>query len=108
MPTEKQNEVLQALASIGPMTNYELRLQLGISKDSCTDVLRRLRDKNMVRICGYEKDDSGAGRPVAVYAEGGGGDVNKPRPMPNVNSTFNAMLLARKQKNLGVWAGLMR
>ena len=108
MVSEKQTDVLQALASIGPMTNYELRLQLGISKDSCVDVLRRLKRKDMVRVVAYEYDGSGAGRKVQVYAEGGGGDADKPAPTVNTNPVTRARMMARRQKEYGVWAGLVR
>ena len=108
MTTEKQTDVLQALASIGPMTNYELRLHLGISKDSCSDVMYRLKRKDMVRVVNYEFDGSNAGRKVQVYAEGGGGDVEKPAPVVNVNPVARAKMIARRQKEYGVWAGLVR
>jgi predicted ArsR family transcriptional regulator len=105
--TEKQDAVLAALATIGPMTSYEVRLQLGMSKDAATDAIRRLKDKGMVRIVGYEADGSGAGRKLPVYGGGTGTDAKQPQDMP-IDHTFSAMLRLQKNKAYGIWAGVVR
>jgi len=88
MKSEKQTSILQALASIGPMTGYEIRTQTGITKDACEDGLRRLKGKGMIMVVDYKLDGSGARRKVPVYTDVG--------------------LSATKKQSYGVWAGLVR
>lgn len=106
--TEKQAEMLNALSNIGPMSNYELQLQLNWPKRMVHNMTQKLKQKKMIRVVRYEFDGSCAGHAVQVYAEGEGEDAKRPTEPVKVNETFNAMLAAKAHRKLGVWAGLMR
>jgi len=94
----RQNEVLQALALIGPMTNYELQLHLDWSVKVISSVLQNLKHKELIRVVSYELDRTS--HYVPLYAEGGGADARRP---PKVTKKPD---LPKLRKELGVWAGL--
>ena len=96
--SEKQNEVLQALAVIGPMTNYELQLHLDWPMQSVQNIVQKLKRKERVRIVSYELDRTN--HYVPLYAEGGGADCRKPAKVTKKPD------LPKLRKELGVWAGL--
>lgn len=104
--SDKQNEVLQALTSIGPMTNYELQLHLDWPMQSVQNIVQKLKRKDRVRIVSYELNRTG--HYVPLYAEGGGTDARKPSARPALNQTFSAYLSAKAHQKMGVWAGLMQ
>lgn len=94
----KQNEVLQALALIGPMTNYELQLHLDWPIQSVQNIVQKLKRKELARIVSYELNRTG--HYVPLYAEGGGADCRKPAKVTKKPD------LPKLRKELGVWAGL--
>lgn len=96
--SDKQNEVLQALALIGPMTNYELQLHLDWPIQSVQNIVQKLKRKELARIVSYELNRTG--HYVPLYAEGGGADARRPA---KVTKKFD---LPKLRKELGVWAGL--
>ena len=96
--SEKQNEVLQALAVIGPMTNYELQLHLDWPIQSVQNIVQKLKRKELARIVSYELNRTG--HYVPLYAEGGGADCRKPAKVTKKPD------LPKLRKELGVWAGL--
>ncbi len=102
----RQNEVLQALATIGPMTNYELQLHLDWPMQSVQNIVQKLKRKERVRIVSYELDRTS--HYVPLYAEGGGADARRPPAKPALNQTFSAYLVAKTHRKMGVWAGLMQ
>ena len=104
--SQKQNEVLQALAIIGPMTNYELQLHLDWPMQSVQNIVQKLKRKERVRIVSYELDRTS--HYVPLYAEGGGADARRPPAKPALNQTFSAYLVAKANRKMGVWAGLMQ
>ena len=102
----RQNEVLQALAVIGPMTNYELQLHLDWTVKAISSVLQNLKRKELIRVVSYELDRTS--HYVPLYAEGGGADARRPPAKPALNQTFSAYLSAKAHRKMGVWAGLMQ
>ena len=104
--SDKQNEVLQALALIGPMTNYELQLHLDWPMQSVQNIVQKLKRKERVRIVSYELNRTG--HYVPLYAEGGGADARRPPAKPALNQSFSAYLSAKAHRKMGVWAGLMQ
>ena len=102
----RQNEVLQALALIGPMTNYELQLHLDWPVKVISSVLQNLKRKELIRVVSYEMDRTS--HYVPLYAEGGGADARRPPAKPALNQTFSAYLVAKANRKMGVWAGLMQ
>ena len=102
----RQNEVLQALVSIGPMTNYELQLHLDWSVKVVSSVLQNLKRKELIRVVSYELDRTS--HYVPLYAKGGGVDARRPPAKPALNQTFSAYLVAKTNRKMGVWAGLMQ
>ena len=104
--SQKQNEVLQALALIGPMTNYELQLHLDWSVKAISSVLQNLKRKELIRVVSYEMDRTL--HYVPLYAEGGGADARRPPAKPALNQAFSAYLSAKTHRKMGVWAGLMQ
>ena len=96
--SDKQNEVLQALALIGPMTNYELQLHLDWPIQSVQNIVQKLKRKELARIVSYELNRTG--HYVPLYAEGGGADCRKPAKVTKKPD------LPKLRKELGVWAGL--
>jgi len=94
----KQNEVLQALATIGPMTNYELQLHLDWPMQSVQNIVQKLKRKERVRIVSYELNRTS--HYVPLYAEGGGADARRPAKVTKKPD------LPKLRKELGVWAGL--
>lgn len=102
----RQNEVLQALALIGPMTNYELQLHLDWPMQSVQNIVQKLKRKERVRIVSYEMDRTL--HYVPLYAEGGGADARRPPSKPALNQAFSAYLVAKTHRKMGVWAGLMQ
>lgn len=96
--SDKQNEVLQALALIGPMTNYELQLHLDWPIQSVQNIVQKLKRKELARIVSYELNRTG--HYVPLYAEGGGADCRKPAKVAKKPD------LPKLRKELGVWAGL--
>jgi len=102
----RQNEVLQALALIGPMTNYELQLHLDWPVKVISSILQNLKRKERVRIVSYELDRTS--HYVPLYAEGGGADARRPPAKPALNQAFSAYLVAKANRKMGVWAGLMQ
>ena len=102
----RQNEVLQALALIGPMTNYELQLHLHWTVKEISSVLQNLKRKELIRVVSYEMDRTC--HYVPLYAEGGGTDAKRPPAKPALNQTFSAYLVAKTHRKMGVWAGLMQ
>ena len=101
-----QDDVLQALASIGPMTNYELQLHLDWPVKVVSSVLQNLKRKELIRVVSYELDRTS--HYVPLYAEGGGVDARRPPAKPALNQTFSAYLSAKAHRKMGVWAGLMQ
>lgn len=101
-----QDDVLQALASIGPMTNYELQLHLDWPVKVVSSVLQNLKRKELIRVVSYELDRTS--HYVPLYAEGGGVDARRPPAKPALNQTFSAYLSAKTHRKMGVWAGLMQ
>ena len=104
--SDKQNEVLQALALIGPTTNYELQLHLDWPIQSVQNIVQKLKRKELARIVSYELNRTG--HYVPLYAEGGGADCRKPPSKPALNQSFSAYLSAKAHRKMGVWAGLMQ
>jgi len=104
--SQRQATVLHALSTIGPMTNYELQLQLDWPMTSVRNIVQVLRRKDRLRIVSYELDKTGHYAPI--YAEGAGSDAKKPPPKPAINQTFSAYLTAKTHRKMGVWAGLMQ
>ena len=102
----RQNEVLQALALIGPMTNYELQLHLDWPVKVISSILQNLKRKELIRVVSYELDRTS--HYVPLYAEGGGVDARRPPAKPALNQTFSAYLVAKANRKMGVWAGLMQ
>ena len=102
----RQNEVLQAFVSIGPMTNYELQLHLGWPVKVVSSVLQNLKRKELIRVVSYELDRTS--HYVPLYAEGGGADARRPPAKPELNQAFSAYLVAKTHRKMGVWAGLMQ
>ena len=102
----RQNEVLQALALIGPMTNYELQLHLDWPVKVISSILQNLKRKELIRVVSYELDRTS--HYVPLYAEGGGADARRPPAKPALNQTFSAYLVAKANRKMGVWAGLMQ
>ena len=102
----RQNEVLQAFALIGPMTNYELQLHLHWPVKVVSSVLQNLKRKELIRVVSYEMDRTC--HYVPLYAEGGGVDARRPPAKPALNQTFSAYLSAKAHRKMGVWAGLMQ
>jgi hypothetical protein len=102
----RQNEVLQALALIGPMTNYELQLHLDWPVKVISSILQNLKRKELIRVVSYELDRTS--HYVPLYAEGGGADARRPPAKPALNQTFSAYLVAKTHRKMGVWAGLMQ
>ena len=95
--SQKQNEVLQALALIGPMTNYELQLHLDWPMQSVQNIVQKLKRKERVRIVSYELNRTS--HYVPLYAEGGGADARRPAKVTKKPD------LPKLRKELGVWAG---
>ena len=93
-----QSEILNALITIGPMTAYELRLQL---RQDVQEVIASL--KSAKRIYVYDWDDG-----APVYAAGYSKDAKRPPPKMQIDRTFNARLVAKSAPNLGIWSGLAR
>ena len=104
--SQKQNEVLQALALIGPMTNYELQLHLDWTVKAISSILQNLKRKELIRVVSYELDRTS--HYVPLYAEGGGADARRPPAKPALNQSFSAYLSAKAHRKMGVWAGLMQ
>lgn len=102
----RQNEVLQALALIGPMTNYELQLHLDWPVKVISSILQNLKRKELIRVVSYEMDRTL--HYVPLYAEGGGADARRPPSKPALNQSFGAYLSAKAHRKMGVWAGLVR
>lgn len=96
--SQKQNEVLQAFALIGPMTNYELQLHLDWPMQSVQNIVQKLKRKERVRIVSYELNRTS--HYVPLYAEGGGADARRPAKVTKKPD------LPKLRKELGVWAGL--
>jgi len=93
-----ESEIINALITIGPMTNYELRLQL------CQDVQEVIASlKSAKRIYVYDWEDG-----APVYAAGYAKDAKRPPPKMQIDRTFNARLVAKSAPNLGIWSGLAR
>jgi len=103
--SEKQAAILQALAVIGPMTQFELARYMRVPTTETRDAVYKLRTKGMVHIVGYAEDDGPYPARVPVYGEGGGGDVPRPKLAPRVRSKVT---LAKQRQELGMWAGLVR
>jgi len=94
----RQNEVLQALSLIGPMTNYELQLHLNWTVKAISSVLQNLKRKELIQVVSYELDRTS--HYVPLYAEGGGVDARRPAKVTKKPD------LPKLRKELGVWAGL--
>jgi len=105
--SEKQAAILQALAVIGPMTQFELARYLRVPTTETRDAVYTLRTKGMVRIVNYVEDDGPYHARVPVYAEGSGADLPRPKVPPKPRVRNKAKVTVSRQE-LGVWAGLVR
>lgn len=93
-----QSEIINSLITIGPMTAYELRLQL--SQD-VQEVIASLKSAKQIYV--YDWEDG-----APVYAAGYAKDAKRPPPKMQIDRTFNARLVAKSAPNLGIWSGLAR
>ena len=93
-----QSEIINALITIGPMTAYELRLQL---RQDVQEVIASLKSAKQIYV--YDWDDG-----APVYAAGYAKDAKRPPPKMQIDRTFNARLAAKSAPDLGIWSGLAR
>jgi|TARA_R110000823_G_scaffold302684_1_gene423937 hypothetical protein len=84
-------EMLKALAELGPMTSVEICHNIGTTKQKSGAILGRLMRAGVTKpkriyICGWTHDAEGARRyPRAIYALGDKKDKPAPRPSPAEN-----------------------
>ena len=112
-----RDEVLAALASVGPMTMAELTHLLGHHRDSVYKAVRTALARNLVHISDW-KTPQAQGSRAPVYAIGNLPSV--PEPQPLTQAQRNRRYYRRKQAIISVrrygerstfaniWAGLAR
>lgn len=96
-----QSEIINALITIGPMTVYELSLQLRLSSQDVHSIILELKSSKQIYV--YDWDDG-----HQVYAAGYDRDARRPAQKMQIDCTFNARLAAKSQVKFGVWSGLAR
>lgn len=113
----RKSMILDVLAYVGPMTRLELEHLLKLDDNAVNSALRSLRNQGKARIVRYERPEHN-GNFAPVYAEGGGKDAPKPKPLTreevckryNERNAFviSARRYADYHRSMGPWAGLMR
>jgi predicted ArsR family transcriptional regulator len=110
-------QVLEILAK-GPASSQELAAQMGICLPQTNRQLRVLRDRKLVRINRYVRQEAPyRGTPTPYYALGKSADVPMPAPLgpEERNKRYrarNALRISVKRyphhhASKGVWAGLL-
>jgi hypothetical protein len=95
-------EMLRALAEIGPMTTIELCQHIGTTKDKSGSIMGRLMKPSVTKpkrvyIFGWTHDAEGARRyPRAIYAAGD----KKDKPMPAISHAANQRRYREKKSQM--------
>ena len=94
------HDIKYALSTIGPMTAYELSLQLHVPMREIQAILKRMKEAKQIFTPHYEREQP-------VYAIGQGRNAKPPKANTGVDYTFNARLAAGRHPELGIWSRLV-